>query len=326
MGQLPPLLSRKWGHLPYIKQTTPTSWSAACPVCGERDHKSGTGDPDRFVMYVGGESGSPRGHCRKCGYFAWADDDEQVTEEEREEWRRVAEETEARKRLLKERKLLSLQEDEWYWRFTEMTDEQRYWWRKEGIPDSLQTYMRLGYIDNKGYNHRGELHYSPALVIPYFDVGWKPLNVQYRLLDPVEGAGKYRFTTKLDASIYLTDPDRDKVGPALVVEGAKKALVTYLELVLRSDVRDYNVVAVPAKQVSAYQSEQLSGFSRIYLLLDPDAGSSPDGDNELAKAVDSIGRDRVYVLSLPDKVDDMINAGNLSGEQIVKLIKHARKA
>lgn len=322
--RLPPPLAKKWGHLPYIKQTTSYSWSAACPACGERGHRPGTGDPDRFVMYVGGRSGSPRGHCRRCGFFAWAD--EETDEEEMAEWRKVAIRTEQDLEREKERKLAALQEDEWHMRHVDMTEEQRYHWRKAGIPDSLQAYMRLGYIENKGYRHQNELHYSPALVIPYFDVGWTPLNIQYRLLQPEEGAGKYRPTSKLDMPVYLTDPDRDLAGDALIVEGAKKALVTYLALVLQQNVRKYNVIGLPSKQASAYQVDQLSDFSRIYLLLDPDAGCSPDGDNELAKVVDDLGRDRVYTLALPDKVDDMINAGNLTGRQIELLIKYARKA
>ena len=207
-----------------------------------------------------------------------------------------------------------------------MTDEQRYYWRKEGIPDNLQTYMRLGYIGSKGYNYKGDLHYSPALTIPYFDVGWNPVNIQFRLLDPVKGAGKYRFTSGLDAPVYLTDPDRELKGSALVCEGAKKALVTYLELVLKHNIRDHMVLGVPSKQISAHQVEQLSELDRIYLLLDPDAGISATGDNELSKAADTLGRDRVYVVSLPEKVDDMINAGHLTGVHLAALIRQARKA
>lgn len=325
---LPPPLARRWGGLAHIRRRSRYEWSSECPRCRDDGHDYRKGPPDRFHMHYG-DGGSPRGACRRCGYFSFADEgvEDPPTPDELAAYRLAALKRKRSEEQARQALLSALDRDRWYEKFAANMDaDARLLWQQAGVPDELQVRLSLGYTDRKPYSYMDELYYSPALTIPYFGPGWKPLNVQYRLLDPVEGAGKYRPTAGLLMPVYLTDPDEDLSGELLVVEGAKKAIVTYLTMVLQGNITRWKVVGLPAKEVSPYQAEMLAPASTIWVLLDPDAGESPIGDSMLGKVVDTLGRERCYTVCLPAKVDDMIMAGQLSGRQLMERLLTARKA
>lgn len=339
---LPPQLSR-WSHLRYIKEVVPgAEWHAECPLCGDEGHtwRSRSDAPDRFHMHAPDRYVDAwHGKCRRCGYFAVADDGAEEWEPRSyltpAEVERIQQEAAARREYAMQesermRKKIEWLREEAFWQGYNraMSDEERQIWRASGIPDDLQDRMGLGYVRDKASYVNGELIKVPALSIPYFDVGWDELNVQYRLLQGEKGGDKYRFTSGLRAPLYLADPDERPQGKVLVVEGAKKALVVYLHLVLKANRGDFHVVAFPSKMPNDYQVSWLSGADVVYLGLDPDANDLMEGGDTsyVERAVQIIGRQRTRIISWPEKPDDMLVAGRGDAATILSLIDMSRRA
>ncbi|HEB28226.1 MAG TPA: hypothetical protein ENI05_10690 [Porticoccus sp.] len=137
------------------------------------------------------------------------------------------------------------------------------------------------------------------MTIPFFDVGWKAVNVQYRLTDPPAGVGKYRFTHGLPTPLFLTNPYDKPAGPTLLVEGAKKAIVCF------DNIDDLNIVAIPSKAPPARILESLSECDPIYIALDPDAYVANGGKPAVNRVVAKLGRERCRIVKLPCKADDL---------------------
>lgn len=343
MTTLPGALAR-WSYLNYIKEVVPgREWHAECPLCGTSGHdwSKRNDDPDRFHMHMGGDAyGGPRGSCRRCGYFEWADDEgqpkdyytfEELERKQKElELRKAQAESEQRRMRAK----IEALRRESYWRgyHDGMSDWQREAWRNEGIPDVLQDRLVLGYLQSKRVYGDGDLVEVPAMSIPYFDPGWEVTNVQYRLIKPNGDEAynfidrdKYRFTSGLRAPMYLTDPDEEPGDSVILVEGAKKAIVVYKSLVLEGDNRDYTVVAVPSKMPNDYQLEFIKNATTVYVGLDPDAFEyMPDQDETYVdRAVSLVGRERARIVSWPDKPDDMVVDLGAKPNDMMAIVKQA---
>lgn len=344
--RLPPPLDR-WNHLRYIKEVSRgTEWHSECPICADSGHewKSPSDAPDRFHMHIGGDAyGGARGKCRRCGYFAWAEEEDNDPPKDYftpEEVDKINKEIDLRKALAEKeqkrlrRKIQALREES-YWRgyHDAMSDEQRALWRKEGIPDQLQDRLMLGYVPNKKIYCNGSFMEIPAMSIPYFEVGWDIVNVQYRLVKPsddprydfVDG-DKYRFTSGLIAPTYVVDPDEKPKGKVIAVEGAKKAIVVYLHVVLKMNKPEFSVVAFPSKMPNERQIKELADAEVIYLGLDPDANDyMPHGDQTyVERAVDMIGPERTRVVDWPVKPDDMVNEYGSDGKTLLNIIEMSR--
>src|SRR5690606_33113438 len=135
-----------------------------------------------------------RAWCRQCGFFAWADDDQKPPS--REEMEAANRERARLAALERERITQKIKQIEQaaYWRgwHDSMSQQQRQLWLDQGIPDFFIDYYALGYVADHTYYHDGGQCHSPALTIPHYEAGWQLSNIQYRLLQPVDGAGKYR--------------------------------------------------------------------------------------------------------------------------------------
>ncbi|MHC4228009.1 MAG: hypothetical protein ACYSW0_11335 [Planctomycetota bacterium] len=151
---------------------------------------------------------------------------------------------EKRERLRVQKKLKSLQQrlqwQEWH---ESMTQAQRQLWIDQGIPRAYQDHYKLGFCPNHTFWHNGEKHYSPTMTIPFWGAAHKLTNVQHRLLEPIDPGDKYRQTGGLPQSMFWTDPNTSRDGTALVVEGAKKALVVHRYI----NDRGYDIAAIPSK-------------------------------------------------------------------------------
>jgi len=327
MSDLSPEAQRKWGNLPHLTKRTSSEWSAACPSCGEGSHM-GNDKPDRFRIKAPVKHGEQwRGFCRRCGFFEFVDQGERqkpltVVEivQARQERARLQKAEQERLRA----KIESLQ-TEAYWRgwHDAMTTVHRQLWHQQGIPDYFIDYYSLGYCADHPYNWDGQTHHSPSLTIPHWDFDKRIVNIQHRLLNPAKGAGKYRQTAGLPAAMFITDLDADKLeNRVLVVEGAKKAIVTYMHLGSQLDGKDFSVVGVPSKTPGKALLSKLSECELIYLALDPDAYFGP---NPAAMSVaQELGRERVRLVRLPVKPDDFFTEYDGECDQFKAFMRNAR--
>lgn len=337
---LPEPLSR-WQYLSYIKETSPgKEWHAECPVCGEAGHEwKGKNDyPDRFHMHAPDHIVDAwHGACRRCGYFSVAEENDwqpPKTFYTQSEIKRLQQEQNARREYERRESARMKQKIDWlrheeFWKgFNKgMGEKQRSIWREAGIPDPMQDRLQLGYVEDKKTYVDGQLIKLPALTIPYFDAGWKVTNLQYRLMCGDMNGDRYRFTSGLRAPAYLTDPDRMPRGKVLVCEGAKKAIVVYLKVVLELG-KEFDVIAFPSKTPNEYQLSWLREARAVYLGLDPDAhGLINDGSGatHVSKAAEMIGAERTMVVSWPDKPDDLITGGHATGQDLFNIIAQARR-
>lgn len=324
---LPADIIERFGHLPDAQHRTGNEFSSACPKCGGGRGGHDPSDRFRFWQHDGRASNF---WCRRCGYQGFADDDKpgtEMTPERIKELDEIREREAAREERRLQAKIQELRQAA-YWQgwHDAMQERHRQMWRDQGIADSLQDWFKLGYVERHGYGHNGKLYDSPAMTIPVFDVGWQVVNVQYRLMQPVDGAGKYRFTADLPAPLYLTDPDEKPSGATLLVEGAKKAIVLFAHL-----GHKYKVVAVPSKMPSGQLIDQLKECEPVYVALDPDAYvARRNAKGQLLKpAVNRIVKmlgSRARIVKLPCKPDDMIVQYGAGSDDVEAYLRLARMA
>lgn len=317
---------QRFNRLPDLAYRGNGEWSSACPVCGgggKRGDKS-----DRFRLFAANSEGNARAWCRRCNHFEWADQNTQSrpdpTAIQKQQEIRARLHAQEQERLAK--KIQHLRQVA-YWQgwHDAMGQKEREMWRRQGISDSLQDWFKLGYVNDHAYGHNGETYTSPAMTIPIFDTGWEAVNVQYRLTNAVPGAGKYRFTPGLLAPLFLTEPDQELSGSVLVVEGAKKAIVTWAHI-----GNKLKVVAVPSKMPGADLIKKLANCDPIYVGLDPDAympTKTANGTTQSAaqRLHDLIGR-RARFVSFPAKPDDLLTMYGFTADQMMMYVNGATKA
>lgn len=324
---LPNELARQWANLPDLSYRGGGEWSSACPRCGgsgRRHDKS-----DRFRLFEAGDGKGARAWCRQCQFFAWADQDEQRPSQEA-----IEAATKERLRLLEiehrriKDKLQRIADSDFWRRWHDtMSDGQRDLWHKEGIIDWAIEEYKLGFCADHTTYHDGLEWHTPTLTIPHWGKGWELVNIQHRLLNPPEPGDKYRQTAGLPAAMFLTEPDRDIAGPVLIVEGAKKAIVTLMHV----GGKDLMVVGLPGKSPSGEMLDQLQQCEPVYLALDPDAyvpTRAKDG-RVVEPAVKRLGSKldgRARFVRLPAKPDDLFKSGVLTASKFGRYLAQATKA
>ena len=316
---LPPKLSRRWGHLPYIRKRGRSEWSSACPQCGEVDHDPSSGTVDRFRMFDDKPGFPAGGWCRACTYFDWTDSDQsRPSEEERTEMDR-----QRRKMALAERRRIGRlidkvrREAEWRVWHQALDAKRRQLWHTEGIGDEEIDRYELGYCSDLEYLGDSGLLHSPTLTIPV----WRPegvVNVQHRLLNPNKGDGKYRQIPNLPAASFLAEPDNPLTGRVFVVEGAKKAIV--LQTILTNMKSDITTVGWPSCHPNQQAFNELEWADIVYLGLDP--GLDSDVVDAVAKKVRVVDK---RVIDFPVKPDDMVVKYGATGTTILRYIDDARR-
>lgn len=318
MKPLPADLQLRFGSaIGDVRQRSADEWSSSCPKCGGA--RGGVDPSDRFRMWDR-PGQSSNFWCRRCGYQGFADDNradykpDPIRIKQLDELRaQQAAKEEARLRA----KIKQLQREA-YWNgwHDAMGEQHRAMWRREGIPDSLQDYFRLGFVKERTFYQGEEPFTVPAMTIPVFDIGWEAVNVQYRMINPPPGVGKYRFTAGLPAPLFITDPDEELTGRCILVEGAKKAIILFAHL-----GHKYKVVAVPSKTPAARLIKRLDNCSDVYITLDPDAYT----DGTSAQRVGRMLGDRARYVRLPAKPDDLIVQYGVSGDAMIKYFDRATR-
>lgn len=310
---LPQELHQRWGNLRFIRQRTSNTWSSECPICRDSGH-FGNDDPDRFTMWAAELNKGARGWCRACSYFSWADEDNRLSREQIE----LA--TQERIRLLEQenkriKEKIQRIADADFWRrwHDEMTVPQRELWHREGINDwAIETYS-LGYCNQYRTWYKGREWQSPSMTIPHYGHNWQIRNIQHRLLIPPQPNDKYRNTAGIPMTLFLTEPGEELTGPVLMIEGAKKSIVVYLNLGHKIQVN-----AFPSKTPSPEMLDQLSNCDPIYLALDPDSY-----DGQAQKIGERLGLERVRFVHFPEKPDDMIVRYGIDRNRIWRYVEKA---
>jgi len=300
-----------------------------CPFCGGRD---------RFQLRTEGDT--TKWYCRGCGQDRYHDaidyvcryngvdfrgavdlmtggrtedfrtDPERLSEIERKRQERAERESAERARRLSEFSDRWISEEY----HSRMADKNYRWWERQGIPRSGANFWRLGYVPEKRYHYDGQLLTSPAYVIPKYDFGWNLRNVDYRLTDPAEGAGKYRPEHGLPASLFLSRPDLDKFpDEVILVEGSKKAMVT----TVNSSERDNPpmVIGVPGKSSWCGVADRLKDTGRVWVIMDPDARKEA---RRLARMIGEAAR----IVTLPVKIDDGFTRYGLTWGGLRRAMRH----
>lgn len=295
-----------WSNLKFVKKKSANEWSAECPNCGDVGHV-GNDWPDRFRMW---DHPKPRGWCRGCGYFAFADGiGKRLSPAELAEIERNRKELAEKERKRVNKKITRIREEAWWRGYHDRLDEMaRQLWADSGIPAAEQDWWELGY--NPEY--KTDDFTSPALTIPYFKQG-EFINMQSRLLSPPVPSDKYRFLAGLPTHPFLPDKDSLPHGSTILVEGAKKAMVIYLHLGHKVD----SVVGLVSKHVPESHLALIGDCDPVYVMLDPDA------HREAEELVKHIGN-RARLVAVPVKPDDYIVKYGASGEDVWGFIQHGR--
>lgn len=312
----------KWAGLRYIRQVSESEWHSECPQCGTVGH-TGSELPDRFVISCGGRTKRWRGWCRRCGYFSWSDEGKKPSAEKLAEWRVKEEETEKRRKHRQAANLFRFSTSRiWARYYKALRPENIYWWEKQGIPRKWQNFWLLGYVGHKNFKHDGKIFSSPAYTIPIFDIGWKPRNLQYRLLKYPDGAGKYRGQYGLPPFPFIARPDIEIEGrDVIIVEGAKKAMVLYIVLSQDGFIRTLQVIGLPGMMVFCDIANLTRGARRTILMLDPEAYIHyEDSASPVERLQDHIGL-RALSVRLPKKPDDLILSHGWTREDFCQIMK-----
>lgn len=277
-----------------FKKQDARSWRGPCPRCGGKR---------RFVIFTDNTFPLWHGWCDDCGekvkYWERHRTETPESEIQRETRRQAAQQAHADRLRFAEARLAQLTIEEiWSVLHKRMGQVQRGWWRDQGIPDSIQDYLELGWLPDKPYKVGEELLHSDAFTIPYFHNttdGKHFETMQYRLSN-APTADRYRFEYGMPATYFNTTPDQPLEDTVIICEGAKKAIV--LSLIAHAN---QTVLAVPSKSSAEwFNLPTLLEGKRVFVMLDPDAG------DQARKLTAAIGRE-ARTVSLFGKVDDLIN-------------------
>ena len=315
-AELPPEFGEIRYKLHYVQRATNNEYSSECPTCGGVPHQSGD-LPDRCRWF---DDGRPRGWCRQCGAIFWPDMENGYKPDpaELKRWQDEREEAEKRTKAKAEHALdLIRQERVWLRYYEQQTDESRQRWVSWGIPSYWQDYYKLGYDPAHVVYSGGDEWQTPTMTIPIFEpITYNVLNVRHRLLNPQKPGDKYRpERAGLPQSLFVACPDM-KIGmDTLIVEGEKKAMVTWIT----SDNPLIQVVGLPGCSPKQDLLKQFEESDPIYICLDPDAQDKADDIGR------SLGKDRCRIIDLPGKIDDLIIDYGLDKNAINGLINTARR-
>lgn len=282
-----------------------------CPFC--------RGGHDRFNIWKQGGNF----WCRNCREKGWLEDN-------RKDWKPDPELYTELQNLLKQEESKQLATLAWLrskwiqgalvekWN-AGMQEEQREYWRGEGIPEWAVNYYKLGYCPDKVFrgDDDNEFH-SPAYTIPVYEPStWQLVNIQYRLLEAGPGmGGKYRQEAGIPASAFYTRRGLLE-GKAIIVEGAKKAIV-----VLECIEKACQVIGWPSMTPGGKLIRDMATFAGgLWIILDP--GSNNEGATERAAKI--LHPVPVRWVEMPTKPDDAIVKYGMDKEGLRGYLKQARR-
>jgi hypothetical protein len=244
--------------------------------------------------------------CRVCGekgFVAKQPDPNQLARILESRRQQMAEEAERERQCI-----LRLQEQA-YWRgwhdgYRAAGGRQ---WAARGVPDAAVDYYGLGYTPKCPYAQQ------PALTIPYHDQSWNVQTIQYRLLS---GDLPYVQEPGINISPFWTmqciNPSDQ---PLLLTEGAIKGIVANWRLVVEGG-NDLAVVSLPnaTPKWNVVEAVAALDWPLVYIALDPDTYSINRKGETVARGIGSAFHCDVRYVTLPGKIDDLLNSGWTTGD------------
>lgn len=194
----------------------------------------------------------------------------------------------------------------WQQYHSNLTDEYLQLWAQRGLDENAVDLFNLGC--NPGF------YAGASLTIPIFPPSGELLNIRHRVINPTNGAKYLPERAGLGAHLFYSLPGLDMTSTAWLVEGEIKAMVTYTQL-----PQDIQVLGMPGMTPRPGMLDAFQNSKRVFFVPDPDAQPKA-----CRRIVDEIGRDKVRVIDLPDKIDDLIVAGLLDGSDLLRLTRTAR--
>lgn len=300
---------RRWGLTP---KRMGDELHGPCPKCG---------GVDRFAIFL--EDGGI--WCRQCDLRGWLDDDQRRFRPDATMLARQKEREE-----LERRHRIELVEMwarghavgycQGYHDAMLHSAQALSWWKKKGVSEwAIQTY-KLGYCPSRRIQAGDGYIEVPAYTIPIR----RPsdgaiINVHYRLDLPPDlekDIGKYRGETlpgdeSLPAAAFYSN--RKVSGPAIVVEGAIKAMVLFEKL-----ERKVQVVGLPSNVPSHFLIEELKGFGPLWITLDPGCAKQAE------RISDILGKG--MIVELPWKPDDAFTQHGMSVAEFREYCRNGRIA
>lgn len=202
-----------------------------------------------------------------------------------------------------------------------MTQYHKDEWTKAGIDEGMQAFWTLGGCEDFTYKDAEQVYHSPTLTIPIFAETRELLTIKHRLLNPHNPNDKYRpEKTGLHSHPFLAVPEMGfDGGMVLVMEGAKKAMVTWT----RSD-SDWQCIGVDGQKMYKPMVEVLRTVGKkVVVIPDPNSERNPNAIRIAWHLAKEIGGAMVQV---PAKIDDLILQSDMQQDQLYDLLKQARKA
>lgn len=284
------------------------SWRGACPSCGGNR---------RFLIFTDNQFPLWFGRCDLCGteIKAWQKvkvqyDPQKAAAIQAEQERKELERAELRRSKLAEFTTHEL----WTELHERMTQEHIEWWEDQGIPQSIQNDLHIGFTADKGYydSDKNLLH-SPAYTIPWFGYNYKFNTMQYRLIK--DSDRRYIFENGLGGGqfYYMTKPSETIQDKVIICEGAKKAIVTQFWLIPDDS---YTVIAASSNNTFGAALEATKNCGLRYIIMDP-------GSAVWEKKAVETNKKTTHAIRLPAKVDDMWRDYNLDRNMFTSLMQNA---
>jgi len=306
-----------------VYKKTPTEYATACPKCGGKD---------RFILKMNSKTtGEAFAFCRQCNYKWWSgkDNDWRPTEEEIQTMLKLKEQRERQAYNEWQQSLAELQAARKWAEYHRNLERLGYEdWNKRGIAKWVVDALELGIRENfplweKDGDKWRTWHTSKTLSIPIWDAGRTPQNIKHRLLDLPQREGEYRYRYEKsnmgDPALYCTEETK---GVLWLCEGEIKAMRVWQEIIQAG----IQVIGTASAHPSEKTLSGFDGFDPIYYIPDPDSfEKKSDGWSIAGRVTQQLGRDRVRIIRLPDKVDDMINAGIIDRFALMNMKNYARR-
>ena len=328
-----------------LRKVSAHEWAGPCPKCGGTDRfrvdpekgwwcRQCTGtpgdgghwqDPIDLVMWLSGVD-FKTAVLRLGGRMdiTPAELERQAEERRRRDDQRAAEDAAARKAA--QRQLAAGREYAAYNAALKDNPAALRLWAERGVPADWCAYWGLGYCENRQYRDGT----FASLTIPYWRcdfasseqgdvVTWRIIDLKHRLIGNDAPGGKYRHhLSGCGNNLYYTDPmHRRLLGDVLIVEGEIKAMVTWI-MCWNADLDclapNLHVVGIPGKNWKPDYLAEVSEAERVFICLDP------DGQPEARRLASTIGS-RARVLTLPEKIDDLILCGALQFDDLHRMME-----
>lgn len=337
----------------------PKEYAGPCPRCGGTDRFHVHTDKGWFCRTCTGEPDGTSGHWRDAlDYIMWRDNCDfltaynrlggttTTTPEERAHMQAEREQAERDRRqqeqAARDTKRAELHQAGAWMEYYRNLDKYgvRGMWEERGLSPMWQDYFQVGYCPDKEFMYDAKPFTSASLTIPYFkttlqagepSIIWQCTGLVHRLLLPGAPGGKYRpHSAGLGKSLFHCDLYSENIGAdVLLVEGEIKAMVTWARIQdtvtvgpgapCRSILHRLHVVGAAGKGFKREWAAEFSQAERIWICLDPDAEQEAEATAHL------LGTERCKIISLSDKIDDMLLSGALHVEDIAGLMETARR-